>query len=288
MTDAVDPVFEPMAFEIRLLHARLDRAEQHYKTFGQVWAEYLDGGPHLLDHTAEDDGTVAVRLRRAKPLPVELSLAFGELLYELRAALDNCLYAVAVLVSGQNPPPNAARLEWPIRLTPAEWKNQAARYQYLPAEITHALEAIQPYQAQLPHWNCLAILHELARVDRHRSMHGLGLYLSEVRLLANREQVEVLDTGAPGIVDEGAEIVRMRIAGGVELSPKNFDLELRFDVDVTDVRDSLGPSGKKGRPWGPLGTRLRSLIKATREYTTGLLEIAGDYATKGDRPAQHG
>lgn len=286
MTDLADPTFKAVAFEIRLLNARLERAEQHFKTFGLVWAQYLDNDPHTLDRTAEDDGTVIVRLRRTLPLPVELSVAFGELLYELRAALDNCLYAVAVLVSGQNPPPNAARLEWPIRLTPGEWKNQAARYQYLPSEIAQALEAIQPYQAQLPDWNCLAILHELARVDRHRSMHGLGLYLSEFRLLANREQVEVLDTGAPGIVDNGAEIARMRLVGGAELSRENFDLDVTFDVDVTDVRESLGPSGKTGRPWGSLDTRLRALIKATREYTEGILEIAGDYATRRAGSAQ--
>lgn len=285
MTDSADPVFEPIAFEVRLLHARLDRSEEHYKTFGHVWAKYLDGGPHQLDYTAGDDGTIVVCLRRAEPLPIELSLAFGELLYELRAALDNCLYAVAVLVSGQNPPPSAARLEWPIRLTPAEWKSQASRYRDLPSEITDALELIQPYQAECPGWNPLAILHELARVDRHRSMHGLGLYLTEFRLLANNKQIEVLDTGSPGIVVDGAQIMRMRLKDGVELSSNNFDLDLKFDVDVTDVRESRGPSDKVGRPWGPLDARLRSLIKATREYTSGLLEIAGGHATRGDGPA---
>ena len=287
MADTVHPVFEPIAFEFRLLHARLDRAERHFESFEHTWAGYLDGNPHQLERTAEKDGTIAVRLRRMKPLPVELSLVFGELLFELRAALDNCLYAVAVLVSGQAPPPNAARLEWPIRLTPGEWKSQAARYQFLPAEITAALEAIQPYQAEFPDWNCLAILHELARVDRHRSMHGLGLYLSEFRLVTYGEQVDVVDIRPPGIVDDGDAITRVRAAGGVELSPGNFDLDLEFDVDVTNVHDSLGPSGKRGRPWGALDNRLRSLIKATREYTTGLLEIAAVHATKGAGPENH-
>lgn len=277
----MNPVFKPIAFEISLLRARLDRAEEHYKTFGHIWAEYLDGDPHLLDHTAEADGTVAVGLRRTAPLPIELSLAFGELLYELRAALDNCLYAVAVLVSGQNPPPSAGRLEWPIRLTPAEWKRQASRYRDLPNQITDALERIQPYQAEFPDWNCLAILHELARIDRHRSMHGLGLYLTEFRLLAHKEQIEVLDTGSVGIIVDGAQIMRMRVADGVELSPANFDLDLIFDVDVTDVRESLGPAGKVARPWGALDSRLRALIKATRQYTSGLLGLAADHATRG-------
>ncbi|TFC15628.1 hypothetical protein [Cryobacterium sp. MDB2-10] len=280
MTDALHPVFKPIAFEVRLMLARLARAEQHYKTFGSVWDEYLDDHPHVLDRRPENDGTLSIRLRRAKPLPVELSLAFGELLYELRAALDNCLYAVAVLVSGENPPPSAARLEWPVRITPAEWQSQASRYRDLPNDVVDALEAIQPYRAEAPDWNCLAILHELARVDRHRSVHSLGLYLAEFRLVANREQVDVLHTGAPGIVDDGAEIMRLRVVPGAELSPDIFDLELVFDVDVTDVQESLGPSGATGRPWGPLDARLRSLIQATREYTTGLLDIAGDHATK--------
>ncbi|RJU00843.1 hypothetical protein D6T65_10300 [Arthrobacter frigidicola] len=277
MTDLLNPVFEPVAFEIRLLQGRLERSEHHYKSFGRVWADYLNSSPHLLEHTAEDDGTTAVRLRRVRPLPVELSLDFGELLYELRAALDNCLYAVAVLVSGENPPPSAARLEWPIRLTPAEWKSQASRYRDLPAEITEALERIQPYQADCPDWNCLAILHELARVDRHRSMHGLGLYLREFLLQADERVVQVLDTGSPRIIIDGSEIMRMRVRDGLELSPANFDLHVEFDVDVTDVRESVGPSGRRNRPWGSLDGRLKALIRATREYTTGLLGLAEEY-----------
>ena len=102
-------------------------------------------------------------------------MVFRELLYELRAALDNRLYAVAVLVSGQNPPPNAARLEWPIRETQREWANHAARNQALPSKITQALETIQPYQAQFPDGNSLRMLLDLARIDRHRAPHGLGL-----------------------------------------------------------------------------------------------------------------
>ncbi|MGP5045552.1 hypothetical protein ACTXJR_16280 [Glutamicibacter ardleyensis] len=280
MKDFLDPVLKPIAFEIRLLQARLDRSDEHFQTFERIWAEYLGGRPHQLDFTAESDGTTVITLRRKEPIPVQLSIAFGELLYELRAALDNCLYAVAVLVSGQNPPPSAARLEWPIRFTAAEWKSQAGRFRDLPGEITDALERIQPFQAQSPDWNSLSILHDLARVDRHRSMHGLGLYLSKFRAKADQEQIEVLDIGAPRIIADGGQIMRMRVGEGVELSPSNFDLEVEFDVDVTDVRESPGPSNKIGRPWGPLDARLRSLIKATRLYTNDLLGLAADLAVK--------
>jgi hypothetical protein len=281
VTAALPTALEPIEFEVRLLHARLDRADEHCRSFGRIWAGYLDQRPHALDRSTEPDGTIVARLRRSIPLPAELSVVFGELLYELRAALDNCLYAVAVLVSGQNPPPSAARLEWPIRETRSEWDSQAARYRDLPSEITEALQAIQPYQAQLPDWNSLRILHNLARVDRHRTPHGLGLYLSHLRARVDPDLVEVVNAGRPGIVHEGDEIMRVRIADGVRLAPENFDLDLEFDVDVTDVGESIGPSGASSRPWGPLDKRLYSLIKAVDEYTSGLLAIAADLVEPG-------
>lgn len=67
MTAALPPVLEPIEFEVRLLHARLDRAEEHYRSFGRIWAEYLDQRPHALERTVESDGTIVARLafRRA-------------------------------------------------------------------------------------------------------------------------------------------------------------------------------------------------------------------------------
>lgn len=277
MAESFPAVFNPIASEIRLVHARLNRADEHVRMFQETWDEYLSTRPHKLQHTPESDGTLTVRLHRTSPLPVELSVTFGELLYELRAALDNCLYAIAVLVSGENPPPSAGRLEWPIRETPAEWKSQASRYRDLPPVIREALEKVQPYQAQLPGWNSLAILHELARVDRHRSMHGLGLYLSQLRMKADLRYIEVLDQGRPGIIGDGDPIVSLHLAEGFILAPDNFDLRVEFDVDVTNVTESVGPSGQPGRPWGSLDKRLRTLVLVTRQYTTELLEIAADH-----------
>lgn len=274
-------IFEPIWPEIQLLDARLNRATEHYRSFGRLWAEYLDSGPHRLERITERDGVVAARLRRVRPIPAELSVVFGELLCQLRAALDNCLYAVAVLTSGQNPPPNAQRLEWPIRETLAEWKSQASRYRDLPSSIVEALAAIQPYQAECPGWNSLHILHDLARLDRHRTPHRIGVYLAWVRTGVDPELVEILDPGGPSIVHDGDEIARVRVADGVTLAPENFDLDIKFEVDVTDVREVTSPSGTLGRPWGSLDKRLHSLIKAVDEYTHDLLDLAADHTHAG-------
>ena len=88
--------------------------------------------------------------------------------------------------------------------------------------------------------------------------------------------MEVVNGGRPGIVHEGDEIMRARVTESVTLSPDNFDLDLEFEVDVRDVRESRGPSGTLSRPWGPLDKRLYSVIKAVDEYTRELLAIAAD------------
>lgn len=241
----------------------------------------MAGRPHSLVHEPGPDGVISIRLHRRSPLPVELSIVFGELVYELRAALDNCLYATAVLVSGQNPPPGSSRLEWPIRADAKEWKSQFDRYKTLPAVVTEALERIQPYQADFPNWNSLKILHDLARIDRHRSPHGLGLYLIRVRILHDMDTISILDGGRPGVIENGGELVRLRVKPGVELTPENFDLDLEFDVDVSDVQEAAGPRGVFGRPWGSLYVRMKSVLQAVDGYTSEIIEIAVQSASAG-------
>jgi hypothetical protein len=112
-------------------------------------------------------------------------------------------------------------------------------------------------------------------------LHTAWGCISHLRVGVDRDLIEVVNPGKPGIVHEGDEIMRVRVAE--TLSPDNFDLDLEFEVDVTDVRESMGPSGTLSRPWGPLDRRLYSLVKSVNDYTSGLLAIAADLAEPGPR-----
>lgn len=262
--------------DLMLLRARRARAREHHMAFGAIWAEYLEGRPHQLRTTERADGTTSITLHRTEPFPTQLSLVFGELLYQLRASLDTCLYSVASMVSGQSPPPAAERLEWPIRTTQEDWDKQANRYKHLPAPITNALQMIQPYRAQVPSLNCLQILHDLARVDRHRRAHPLELYISRLRITWDKQKIDLVHTTRQGIVQDGDEIVRLRLRDRTVLTPDTFDLTCEFDPEILDIQESTGPGGASGRPWDSLGSRLGALVQAVDEYTDGLVEIAKD------------
>ncbi len=77
--------------EVELIEARLSRAEDHYREFGRIWDDYLEERPHTLVRESQSDGLVIAKLARTLSIPTELSIEFGELVYELRAALDNAL-----------------------------------------------------------------------------------------------------------------------------------------------------------------------------------------------------
>jgi hypothetical protein len=227
-----------------------------------------------------------VRAVEIEPLPVELSLLLGEFLYELRAALDNCLYAVAVLETQQRPPPNADRLEWPICLDERAWRDTARRrLGGLSADVQDALVAIQPFMAESPQWNCLRILHELARVDRHRAAHLTSTFLASANATVDLDRIADLDVRI-GVVGDDRVLATFRKMSLEPLRREDLDLNFEFEVDMAEVAESPHPTtGVPQRPWGPLDKRMHALLGAVVEYTEGLLAIARETRSRGSTTA---
>jgi hypothetical protein len=161
-----------------LAFARLDRAESRRSEFAASWASYTDGHPWNAELVAVADDTFEIIVKVHEPAPSSMALAFSDWLAALRAALDNGLYAWSAAATGQNPPPGAGKLQFPIATTVEEFRSQARRLSDLPADILARLEQAQPFHSAYgPRSNLLYWLHELARVDRHRRLHlALGRF----------------------------------------------------------------------------------------------------------------
>ncbi|NGY61291.1 hypothetical protein G7043_20405 [Lentzea sp. NEAU-D13] len=156
--------------------ARLDRVGVKRRDFAQCWANYISVHPWDVDVRRVDSRTLEILAVMREPAPVELALIFSEWLAALRASLDNAIYALAAAITGENPPPQAGRIQFPICSTPDDFKSQAKRLTMLPTHIIEALEKGQPYQSPWgPESNLTWWVNELARKDRHRELHvGLG------------------------------------------------------------------------------------------------------------------
>lgn len=180
-----------------LAFTRIERAKRGRAEFGEAWAEYISRHPWEINLDALNPCQFEIHVVVTEPAPLVLSMVFSEWLAALRAALDNGLYAWAAAVTGQNPPPKAESLQYPICETAADFKKQSNRLKALPVAILGKLEGAQPYQSPYgPKSNLFYWLNELARTDRHRTPHvGLGRIAEhKVRIGIPNDATAVFDT----------------------------------------------------------------------------------------------
>jgi hypothetical protein len=163
--------------------ARLHHAEAKRREFGEAWKQYISAHPWDIDVRNVTSTTFEVFAVTREQAPVEMSLAFSDWLATVRAALDNGLYAWVASATGQNPPPLAERIQYPICSTPKEYASQRKRLTGVPESILEKVEAAQPYRgAYGPESTLVYWVHELARIDRHRSLHVSIGTVSEHRI----------------------------------------------------------------------------------------------------------
>lgn len=249
--------------------ARLDRAAEHAAEFGAQWGSFIAGHPYRLFVDIDDYGSGVVGVRRDRSLPPSLPLLVGEFLYQLRAALDNCLYEVALIHSGEDPPPGATQLQFPIYTTPAAWTSNLYRLKHLSDEHRQMLERIQPYQARHKALNCLGILNDLARIDRHRTVHLVGACVVEGRLAVEAppgSTITAVQRVQRPVIDDEAPLATFVIQPWSPEQQVRLYPDLILEVEIAEMAAD--------RPWGSLSNRLWALHKAVNQYATGLAAYA--------------
>jgi hypothetical protein len=238
----------------------------HHREFGRIWNGFLTGGepvalddsrvieavavehqPYMPRVTVYPDGEGVIEVEAVDFPGDELALELGEFLYHLRAALDSLIYETAVRVSGEDPPPNAEQLEFPIRPSEASFKNAAAKIAPLADHHKIWIEDIQPYRAEYEtegmeiSAKALEAINDLARKDRHRGLRVVASWGAnknpqfDLPPGCNLEWAVVTDDG---LLERESEVARFKIANwkpGLEMHANP-----NFTIDVT-VEDAPPP-----------------------------------------------
>jgi hypothetical protein len=228
---------------------RIARAQVHSKALADLWNEAVsEDDLYSTRLNIEDDGTggLWIEPRFQRGLPESFSLEFGEFLYQLRSALDACVYAAAIVDSGRDPPPDEEYLEFPICASPAAFKKASRKIGPLAEERRGIIESVQPYNAPSlddsllvmnPH-RTLAILNDWARKDRHRRLHIVGGWASNANpqlWLPPGVELEYMRVTYDGLLEHESKIASFKLRGyvpGAESKVKaNPDLFLDIAID---------------------------------------------------------
>ncbi|MGA3325742.1 MAG: hypothetical protein ABSF45_14820 [Terriglobia bacterium] len=155
---------------------KLLRAAKHLRAIKRCISAYGASEPHKI--IAKSKGKK--KLNIPAPPPKEVSLIAGEMVYQMRSALDHLAFEVIKL----NPriatisPKWDTHCEFPLRvLLPKNCSSPIAKSAFsreLPGISDKAfafIESVQPYYSSGGINNCLRFLFHLSNIDKHRRMN---------------------------------------------------------------------------------------------------------------------
>lgn len=233
----------------------------HYRDFGELWNAFVGQDEPYSPFVRVDRDGQGIIYVDPNGLPAkELALEFGEMLYQLRAALDSLVYEVAILDSGQDPPPDAKQLEFPIRDSRTSFDHAARKFAPLTDQHRTMIESIQPYDPENRTdghrliGETLQVINDLARKDRHGGLRVIASWG------ANRNpQIDTLPAGCSlawltttpdGLLEHESEVARFKIDGwrpGLEFEANpnlTIDVTIEYAPPPRDDADTLSTRSK--------------------------------------------
>jgi hypothetical protein len=109
----------------RGVHAKFQHGRSHAQEFDAVAQAIVNSRPFELTADIADDGWCHIRWKRNGDTPdlSPLALIFGDMLYNLRAALDYIAWQLVLVNRGQP----GRHTSFPCVSDPAKWNDAAAR-----------------------------------------------------------------------------------------------------------------------------------------------------------------
>jgi hypothetical protein len=163
-----------MHLDLTSVKAKLARAREHAEAVANEVTTWMDSAPYEgIPQVNADYTRYSIIHNVITPPALERwGLMIGDCFHNLRSALDHLVYAVAVHVTAQNPPPREKRLAFPIARDSAGFTEKRQRIDkpnLLGDKVWAVIESVQPYHR--PHKELpplLLLLEEFDNADKHR------------------------------------------------------------------------------------------------------------------------
>jgi hypothetical protein len=234
--------------------AKLKRAHEHLQALDGECRGFLYSEPYYVTAKFEPEaGCFVVRLRIREDVPIRFSLIVGDLIHNLRSALDQAAWLVACRSTPVEQlwrPDTARKIAFPLAPSRERFEGHSIM-PFIALDARAILEPLQPYHLEdTP--QALGRLNELWNIDKHRVVHaGLGkIVLSKVAF-----RPRAIDPS--DLVDGGSEVSfaawGAEVEDGTELATvvfKSGQGPPATGVDITEQPGAQIIFGAKGRPEG--------------------------------------
>jgi hypothetical protein len=159
---------------LSLIETKIDRANKHIADLDIARKAFLETKPYAVS-TKRDPQTrrLIYYVTKVDQTPIALASAAGDILHNLRSALDHLAYQLFLVGPGGAGGGKGNRVYFPIARDAAEYKRDSRqKMKGLHQHAIDAINAIEPYGGGTG--NDLWTLHALNNVDKHRLLVTVG------------------------------------------------------------------------------------------------------------------
>lgn len=249
---------------------RLAWAQRHLQRLDREFRRFLSAerSPYVLHtHVDRESGDYITRIRVQTPLPRDFSLIVGDIVHNVRSALDGLVFQLAIKESGVERAAKTRNLGFPIADTFQGFhgtrKNpnaaQKRRIALLSDVAQRRIELLQPYQTRW-YWgdpHPLAFIRELSNEDKHRRIVVTGAIIDDFELIIRRPNNTSFRYAAwfKGPFRDGTVLCRVPAPRG-DIPEREVHVQPISTVDIAFAPEGPG----EGRP---VRSTLRSVIRMT-------------------------
>lgn len=153
--------------------AKLEWARRHFNILESAIDLFIDDKPYAA--TAEKDketGEYGLRISPVRGVPADWSLQVGDIVHNLRSALDTLAFALATDHIPALTKKESRTVQFPILDTLSEFSTDPKGWlNRIPRDARAAFEKLQPYHTRHPRdKRLLAVLRDLSNEDKHRRL----------------------------------------------------------------------------------------------------------------------
>jgi hypothetical protein len=152
-----------VSLKSRIILSKVERAKKHVEDLESRIRAFFDSAPDTA-FRIEDDFHTRQRtyyLARVPEIPLDIANTIGDVLHNLRSALDHIAYRLPRASNAR------AWTQFPIAESAAKYMSPKIRgkVQVFRKDVVEALDALKPYKGGN---DALWRLHELNKIDKHR------------------------------------------------------------------------------------------------------------------------
>jgi hypothetical protein len=237
--------------------AKTERAKQHLRDLYGAYQGFIQLNPYgiVLDHDP-DTGERVWRARVSHNPPLAWAPTIGDIVHNLRAALDYLAWEL-VIAGGGTPDKHT---QFPVRYTPEKTPGEhktaiEGQVEGAGADAVTLIDRIQPYRSSEPERHPLYVLHTLDIRDKHQLLLVVGAALTNNEVGIGEGYIESMVIGGGGIespLKDGTELLRLS-AGS------NVDVHGQYTFEVAFKKDGPG----EGEPVIPTLNQLVGFVDET-------------------------